>query len=167
MLIYHPAEDSNHCAYRIIRLLSKISTGTIPQATLMICDFYSLFPGHLKNISGWPRANSKSWKTIHGIPDEYEDVLNVRRIFFRLKDIQLAAISYLCAKEVISVSSSIDKQVGLNERAVPEHIWETLDHDEYYKSNWFSLLATDLAKMNLYGKSGLKSKSGLMEFLYD
>lgn len=167
MLIYHPAEDSVHCCYRIIRLLNGIASESIPLATLMICDFYSLFPGQLKNIEGWPRANSAAWKSLKEMPNEYEEMLNVKRIFFQLKSVQLAAISHLHAKEILIISATSDKQIHLNKDAVPTKIKEMLETDDYIRSAWFKLITQELSKISLYGKRGLKSKTGLMEFVYD
>lgn len=167
MLIYHPVEDSNHCTYRIIRLLFHISIQSIPQSTLMICDFYALFPGQLKNIKGWPRANSKSYKTVQQIPDEYEQIVNSRRIFYQLKDIQLAALSYLHAKEVITLLPGVDRKIQLNKDSVPQSIVTMIQNDEYCETDWFRLITNELPKIDLYGKSGLKGKTGLMEYVYD
>ena len=83
MLLYHPIEDSTHCCYRLIRLLYVIDK-SIPITSLMICDFYSLFPGQLKKISGWPKKKSDADKIVQGIPNEYEEILNPKRVFFQL-----------------------------------------------------------------------------------
>lgn len=167
MLIYHPIEDSNHCCYRLIRLLDAISAESVPLHTLMICDFYSLFPGQLKNIIGWPRANSASWRTIQSIPDEYEEMLNQKRVFFKLNSIQNSAIAHLHSKEIISFSSPLDGNIALNRHTVPSGIRERLTIDPVNQSNWFALITKELTKIELYGKMGLKSKTGLMEFVYD
>lgn len=166
MLLYHPVEDSNHCCYRLIRLLKAFSEPT-PMVTLMICDFYSLFPGQLKYIAGWPRRNSQAWKILQSIPNEYEEMLNPKRVFFQLNRVQAAAFSHLQAIGVIEFSKTGEQQVTLNHDAMPVGLLDSLRGDVFYSTGWFEIITADLCKIGVSGKNGLKSKTGLMEYLYD
>ena len=167
MLLCHPVDDSNHCCYRLIRLLNAFKEQSVPMTTLMICDFYSLFPGQLKYINGWPRLNSASWEKLHAMPDEYEEMLNPKRVFFQLNNVQTAAISHLHAKRLIELSSTSESLVTLLRDSMPLKLCETLENDVSCSTDWFSLITTDLCKIGIFGKNGLKRKTGLMEFLYD
>ena len=166
MLIYHPAVDHHHCCYRLIRLLNTIGK-PLSEQTLMLCDFFSLFPGQMKHIQAWPRANSKSARTIKSIPDEFEELLNTKRVFFQLKDVQKAAISNLFAKDLLRTDSNNPNAYSLNTENVPNEIKEAINRDWFITSDPYRLITNDLSKFELFGKNGLKSKSGLMEFLYD
>lgn len=167
MLLYHPVEDSNHCCYRIIRLLIAVEGFSLPMVALLISDFYSLFPGQLKYISGWPRLNSTSWKKLHALPNEYEEMLNPQRVFFQLNSVQAAAISHLHAKGLVVISSGGERAVTLIRDAMPLELSRALERDLSRSSDWFDLIATDLCRVEVSGKNGLKRKTGLMEFVYD
>lgn len=166
MLIYHPAGDYHHCCYRFIRLLSTVGISMSDQ-TLMLCDFFSLFPGQMKYIQGWPRANSNAAKVIKSLPDEFEELLNAKRVFFQLKQVQQVAISYLCAKGLLRTESKSPMTYSLIDSEVPAGIRDVIKSDVFTKTEQYRLITQSLCKLELTGKSGLKSKTGLMEFLYD
>jgi len=166
MLIYHPVGDFHHCCYRLIRLLSSVAT-PLPEQTLMLGDFFSLFPGQLKCIQGWPRANSKAYKIVKSIPDEFEELLNTKRVFFQLKEIQVAAISNLCAKGIFQVTSKVPNTYLLLGDNVPDGIKEKVESDAFATSEPYRLIVQDLCKLDLLGKNGLKKKTGLLESMYD
>jgi hypothetical protein len=167
MLLYHPVEDSNHCCYRLIRLLYSADEAYVSLINLFICDFYSLFPGRLKNIQRWPRAKSAAWRELRSIGDEYEEMLNPQRVFFQLNALQVAAISHLHSQGVIGFKTSSDHEVSLNIESLPAEFLKTLDEDGARSTAWFVLVAHELLKMEPLGANGLKSRTGLMEYVYD
>lgn len=167
MLLYHPVEDSNHCCYRLIRLLYSADEFSMPLTSLLICDFYTLFPGQLKSIDGWPRKRSAAFKLVQAIPDEYEEMLNPKRVFFQLSNIQTAALSHLEAKGIIERDIRIPPRVKLNVQALPSKFVRRLELDPIVSEAWFKLVSEELSKLSIAGKNGLKSKTGLMEFVYD
>jgi hypothetical protein len=133
----------------------------------MICDFYALFPGQLKFIYNWPRRNSNAWNLLKAIPDEYEEMLNPKRVFFQLNKVQNAAISHLHSKGILTYSNETEKDICLNKASIPSDIVNLLNSDETRKEDWFNIISSDLCKIELNGTNGLKSKTGLMEFVYD
>jgi hypothetical protein len=167
MLLYHPVDDSNHCCYRLIRLLYSAVELSMPLTSLLICDFYTLFPGQLKRIEGWPRKRSAAYTLLREIPDEYEEMLNPKRVFFQLNNIQSAAISHLEAKGIIQNDILNDSLVTLNVLSLPADLIEKLELDPIFSEEWFSLISHGLSRLPIAGKNGLKSKTGLMEFVYD
>ena len=167
MLLYHPVDDSNHCSYRLLRLLYSADELSMPLTSLLICDFYTLFPGQLKRIEGWPRKRSAAYNLIHAIPEEYEEMLNPKRVFFQLNNIQTAAVSYLEAKGIIEHDVLAHAQVKLRTEALPSDFIARLESDPIRGETWFSLVSRELSKLPIAGKNGLKSKTGLMEFVYD
>lgn len=167
MLLYHPVDDSNHCSYRLIRLLYSSGDLSMPLTSLLICDFYTLFPGQLKRIDGWPRKRSAAYKLVQAIPEEYEEMLNPKRVFFQLNNIQTAAMSHLEAKGIIEHDVSTAAPIKLKIEALPAEFMVKLESDPIRAEAWFSLISRDLSRLPVAGKNGLKSKTGLMEFVYD
>ena len=139
----------------------------MPLTSLLICDFYTLFPSQLKRIDGWPRKRSAAYKMIQAIPEEYEEMLNPKRVFFQLNNIQTAAMSYLKAKGIIEHDILTHAQIKLSTEALPPEFIEKLKADPTRVEAWFSLVSRELSKLPISGKNGLKSKTGLMEFVYD
>jgi len=64
MLLYHPAFDTYHSAFRLLLLLWNSGGQDVPFARLRILDFYVLFPAELENMI-FPQSiigQKKKWK---------------------------------------------------------------------------------------------------------
>lgn len=166
MIIYHPFKDAHHCMYRFISLLFEQDDG-ISKNMLCLADFYYLFPSQMKRINSWPRKNSKDFKLISSFPDQYETIINPKRIYFELREIQHNTIAHLLSKGIISRDSNSAQIIKLNKRSIPEELLDYLMNDEFRETEIFNIIATKLIQVPLNGKNGIKDKSGLMEFLYD
>lgn len=167
MLMYHPAFDANHCAYRIVSILSATGDTTISWPLMRILDFYYLFPGQLKKIQPWPREISKYKNHISKIPDQFEDLTNPARTFYDLQIFQKAATLELIAKGFLS-KPEFDKGVmQLEIQSLPPGYIALLETDEFLKSEAFTVITKGLPNAPFYGMNGLKKRTGLMEFIYD
>ena len=164
MILYHPFSDAHHCIYRLLSILNAIET-PISQKRLQIMDFYYLFPSQLKKINKWPRRGSRLSLFVNDIPDQYENILNNKRIFFELKDIQDNTIKHLLSKDLIIVDSK--EMLIINEKNVPEVFFNIIGDDSFIKSRVFEVITKELIKIKFNGENGLKDKSGLLEFTYD
>ncbi|GAB3535090.1 ABC-three component system middle component 5 [Photobacterium alginatilyticum] len=164
MIIYHPYKDANHCAYRIISILVGCST-PVNINYLHIADFYHLFPCQLKSIDRWPRKGSNNHRIINKIEDAYERLENPRRMFFELKTIRRNVIINLLSRNLVEYTR--DNLIKLKQNNLPQDIVNLLDKDQFRKSAEFKLITENMRSLKLYGESGLKSKSGLMEYRYD
>lgn len=167
MLMYHPAFDANHCLYRIVSILRATDDQQISWPLLRILDFYYLFPSQLKNIKPWPSEIRKLKAQVMKIPDQFEDLTNPTRTFFELESFQKTATLELIAKGVLSKSSFDKGIIELEPDSLPSAYTALLDTDDFLKSDAFEVITKGLPKTNLNGSSGLKSRSGLMEYVYD
>lgn len=167
MLMYHPAFDANHCLYRIVSILHATEDVPISWSLLRMLDFYYLFPSQLKNIKPWPREIQKLKAQAMKIPDQFEDLTNPARTFFELQPFQKTAMLELIAKGVLS-KSSFDKGImELEPDSLPSAYTALLDTDDFLKSDVFKVITKGLPSAEFNGSSGLKSRSGLMEYVYD
>ncbi|EOC1766442.1 ABC-three component system middle component 5 [Vibrio fluvialis] len=166
MIIYHPYKDANHCTYRIISILHKCQK-PVNINYLHLADFYHLFPSQLKNIDKWPRKNTRLYKHIHNLDDTYESFDNPKRVFYELKNIRRNVLINLLSKKIITYLDSNKNLIKLNIELLPESILDTLNKDSFRKSLEFKAITDDMESLTLYGESGLKAKSGLMEYRYD
>ena len=167
MLIYHPAFDANHAMYRIVSILNAASNTSISWPLLRIMDFYYLFPGQLKNIKPWPRAMQKFKSHAAKIPDQFEDLTNPARTFFELQLFQKTATLELIAKGILSKSSFKNDLMVLELSSLPSTYIDLVEADDFLKSDAFKIITKELPAIKFNGPNGLKSRSGLMEYVYD
>lgn len=166
MILYHPAKDINHCIYRLINLLISIES-SIELDKLRVLDFYYLFPFLIKEIKPWPSDIKELKSDALKIPNAFEKISNKKRIFFDLSEIQKNAITTLLAKNLIQFVNESTKTISINYEAVPHDFFEISQFDEFLKSHTFSIITKGLTKTLWNGKSGLKYRSGLLEYKYD
>jgi hypothetical protein len=166
MLTYHPSYDVNHCAYRLLLLLENIPSKKINWNKLKIIDFYVLFPSLLKQLS-LPNEYRGVKKYLKEIPDTYEFITNPTRLMFELNNIQIAGLSSLIAKSLISKEDFIDDLISRTQTLLPTKLYDKILDDKIVKTGWFIFLTNEFHKIDFYGPKGLKFRTGLMEFKYD
>lgn len=167
MLMYHPAFDANHCLYRIVSILHATGDVPISWSLLRMLDFYYLFPSQLKNIKPWPSEIRNMKAQVMKIPDQFEDLSNPARTFFELEIFQKTATFELIAKGVLS-KSSFDKGImELEPDSLPSAYTALLDIDDFLNSDAFEVITKGLPTTKFNGLNGLKSRTGLMEHVYD
>ena len=166
MIIYHPAGDINHCAFRFITLLSDIKEHEINWETMQILDFYYVFP-HLLSDIRLPRNSIATKKMLKKIPEPYESLQNPRRLMFNLKALHNEAARALVAKGIIDKDSYLRNIIRLYAERVPETLNNQIVKNEKRKTQWYQLLVEVLAKYPIKGKDGLKDRTQLLEFRYD
>lgn len=167
VLMYHPAFDANHCLYRIVSILNATGDAPISWSLLRMLDFYYLFPSQLKNIKPWPREMQKFKSHAAKIPDQFEDLANPVRTFFELQPFQKTATLELIAKGLLSKSSFENDFMVLESSSLPPTYIDLLETDDFLKSDTFKIITEGLPKAAFSGVNGLKSRSGLMEYVYD
>ncbi len=166
MIVYHPAFDFYHGAYRMLLLLERMKQNSIEVEALRIWDFYFVFPGEVKNIS-FPADLAKLRRVFKSEPNPYEDIVNAPRIFDRMRTFQLAALRYLSAHGFIDTSELQANKVKRTSKPVPESISQRMTDLPIGQDNVVKLLIGPLGDVQLMGKRGLKDRSGLLEHRYD
>lgn len=167
MLIYHPVHDINHCIYRMLRFLEVSSHSSLGWEQLRLLDFYSLFPHLLKNITPFPRELGAYKKIISRIPDAYESIPNDKRVFHEMMPIQNTALHNLIARDMIDSERYTEQIIERSENQLPDKLIEKISNDPFVNEEWYLFLVNELPLVNFDGKTGLKSRSDLMEYRYD
>jgi len=83
MLLYHPAFDTYHSAFRLLLLMWNSGDRETHYARLRILDFYLLFPAELESMS-FPRnmiREKSRWKKLRS---RYNQITDPRRVFDEL-----------------------------------------------------------------------------------
>lgn len=162
MIIYHPAYDVHHCAYRLLNLLCSVEHEEISRDTLRIMDFYYVYPVLLKLVK-LPRPLLKYSDGINAVAESFEIIPRPAALFYELSRLQDSALRSLDQRSLVSLRLS---GVKLNKTRVPQQLIEIFESDEFSKSSVFEALTTAFPKLRMDGKDGFKERSGLMEFRY-
>lgn len=165
-MLYHPFKDANHCTYRILCILLN-AKDVLSVNHLRVVDFYYLFPHFLTNINPWPADISELKKFTKDIPEPYEHTPNRNKLFYELEILQNQSIMQLASKGIVSVEKLGERKVVLNKEKVPAELILLINNDDFIKSDTFKVLINGIAKTKWFGPSGLKKRSGLMEYKYD
>lgn len=167
MLIYHPIHDVNHCVYRILLILESSQHSVFDLDLFRLIDFYLIFPHLLKEIKPFPSSLASFKKVIKCIPEPYELISNVKRTKYDLEAIQTTAIQNLMAKNIVAIDAYKRKSLMRTEAPLPDSIYEKIMGSDIVKEEWFRMLVNEFPTVIFLGKTGLKARSGLMEFRYD
>lgn len=161
-MIYHPALDPHHAAYRILSVLRFAPESSYERDAIRILDFYATFPELIyqiripRNQTSWrakfPRAKNHYWFT--GDP---------RDVFRRMQPIQEAALQVLdVAGFIDSAEFAVDRVrlsgLGIGGDLAPS---TTLSDD------LLAFLTGILGTVRLSGVGGLKHRTQLLEYRYD
>ncbi len=167
MLMYHPVLDTNHCIYRMLLIFEQIESQEIDVDMYRIIDYYLLFPSALKKLKHLPRNLTKYNKVINKIPLPYEAMQNEKRVMHELEKIQKVAMRYLVAKKYLDMGLYRNSHLKRTKIEIPEKLAKLLLSDNIVDEVWFKLVITELPRITLGGSSGLKKRSGLLEYKYD
>lgn len=166
MIIYHPATDAYHCAYRILQLIELLPDKTCEKDILRILDFYLLFPSLLHKVK-LPRSASGFRKMVLASQDAYEVIEDPHKVFMQLETFQDAAIRCLASCELISVADLRNNIIKRTDNEIPKDLKDAIDKSNSDNKNILSLLTGPLFDIDFYGNQGLKARTSLMEFRYD
>ncbi|WP_369809354.1 ABC-three component system middle component 5 [Paraglaciecola sp. MB-3u-78] len=134
---------------------------------IRVLDFYYSFPHLLKKISPWPNDIKAYKKYVVNIPGAYEKISNQRRLFFEMNEIHKEAVGILCAKGILNKELFENGTIALDKDNLPVGVADLVIHDTFVKSDVFKVITEGLLSSKWGGKSGLKEKTGLLEYKYD
>ncbi|MDM2925961.1 hypothetical protein OGX91_17460 [Citrobacter sp. Cpa228] len=115
-----------------------------------------LFPSLLKSIKPFPNQLRKYKKSIQLIKEPYEDIKNPNRIFLELRRIQSIAFHHLLSKQLIDMKSFDIGKIKRTKNDLPDSLLVSMEQVEYKKTEWFTLISSELKKIEFYGVNGLK-----------
>lgn len=167
MLIYHPVYDLNHSLFRALMILEISEHKEISLDLFRIIDFYTIFPHLIKEIRPFPNELRAYRKVLNEIPDSYERIGNIKRIMFELEGVQTTALQNLLAKDLIDYQAFKSKLISRTGIALSENLNQSIKESNTAQEEWFLMLVNEFCGLKLKGSSGLKSRSGLMEYRYD
>ena len=170
-MIYNQAFDLYHCIFRISQFLGRFESGDIIEVDkLRIWDFYLLFPDKIHNIrlkKNESDINKLRKLYIKRVDNPYEDILEDRKIFAKIKPYQLSALNCLASYGILNKELLIKHHVSIENKELLNKYLAQLEELSPKEKNIISLMTTHFYKISLYGKDGLKDRTNLMESKYD
>lgn len=168
-LTYNEAFDPYHASFRIMRLntICKFETA-IPFDAIRILDFFLLFPFRMQRMSF--KSNHRSFRRISKVFEQdkpYGVLPDDQIIFTRMEPFQRAAVSTLAMKGIVSTSFWAEGSLKFPTDSVPHAIAERCVSLNAAHKEFVAALRSLSSDYELYGKGGLKDRSGLLEFRYD
>jgi hypothetical protein len=171
MIIYHQAFDLYHTVYRMIQLLSYFKRGEYVEVErLRIWDYYLLFPNTLKEIR-LKRSEKEIKDIIKNLIEKednpYEEILDNRKMFEKIKPYQMTAIKSLASYGLINKDYLTSNRISTISSDKFKNYSDKLDKLEAREINAIKLLTSHFYQVSLYGEYGLKDRSKLLESKYD
>lgn len=166
MLIYHPAFDIYNGVFRLLQLINSMKQTQVEVDRLRIWDFYLTFPNEARKIS-FPTTLSEL-KKIFKLKEEnpYEDLIDSRKIIERMKPYQMAALKCIASYGLIDAKMLSKNIVLRTEKELPKDLLQKFSETTIEKENIIKLVL-GFEELPLFGKMGLKHRTGLIEFRYD
>lgn len=165
MLVYNQAYDLYHTMFRILQIMEK-AEADLEIDKLRILDFYMAFPVELLEIKSFV-GFKKYEKHLREQANNYERIIDRRRIFFKMEHIQLAAMKALISYGLLDADEFKNGNIKRTDIPISADLQERIDLVNEHNNNIVSLITGPLAGMNLYGHLGLKVRTNLLEFRYD
>ena len=166
MLTYHPIHDPSHCIFRILCVMHDMKNKKIAIDLARILDFYLVFPHELKSLS-LPRDLHETKRAFKTIRDPYENLPTSSRLMYELSSIQDQALKALMAKGLIEQSEMASGYISVRKKILPSEIGALIQQSSFRTTEWYHALVGVISEIPLKGKSGLKDRSGLLEYRYD
>jgi hypothetical protein len=170
-LSYSAAYDPYHTVFRFLVLLSVADDGSITRETLRVCDFYMCFPWFLDEFSA-PRTlvgfAARRNAIVRRYPKTPYDVVPDKTVLFdRMEAFQALAWETLIAKGLIHPSDASAGIARLVSDKVPHGLLESIQAYSSKNKELITLLSKEIPLIKYYGDTGIKQRSGLMEYRYD
>ncbi len=171
MIIYHQAFDLYHTVYRMIQLLGYFRRGDyIEVERLRIWDYYLLFPNKLSKIK-LKREEKDIKELINSLilraSNPYEEVMDDRKMFEKIKPYQMTAIKSLASYGIVNKDYLATNRITKISHEILKNYMTKLEKLSKQEENTVKLLTSHFYQMSLYGVYGLKDRSKLLESKYD
>ncbi|HDG1715311.1 TPA: hypothetical protein PFE75_000298 [Vibrio cholerae] len=165
MIIYHPRNDLYHCMFRFISIASMQDLEDFDSVRLRIYDLFYLFPHLVKDIE-FPRTKgiAELKRSFGSINQPYEALPDKKRLFSEMGDYHIQALQILKAKGIFEEENG---NLRISEGFYSPSIQKLINDNSNESTELFCKLFQTLNAIEVVGESGLKKRTGLMEYRYD
>lgn len=168
-ITFQAAFDPFHASFRLLRLLD-ITKGlgelTIDQGRIL--DFYLLFPfrmEEIKLVAGHRKYKRIASDFMHLKP--YGELPSSFVLFSRMQSIQVAALDTLADNGYLVDDKYTQKIIKSTGRIVSPEIAARIHELNSEQSALVDFIRVLFSEYPIYGREGLKARTGLLEYRYD
>lgn len=132
---------------------------------LRIYDLFYLFPHLVKDIE-FPRAKGIAAlkRNFNSINPPYETLPDKKRLFSEMGDYHIQALQMLKAKDIFK---EVNGKLLISDGFYSSSIQRLINNNSNESTEIFCNLFNTLNAIEVMGESGLKKRTGLMEYRYD
>jgi hypothetical protein len=171
MIVYHPAFDLYHSVYRLLQFLTHFDRKEYVEVDrLRIWDYYLLFPNQMQGIKlKREEADVKRLINFYIYKKEnpYEEVLDSRKLFEKIRPYQLTAIKCLASHGIIDKSALSENRVTIISKQTIEKYTDKFEPLSPQERNVINLMTSHFYYISMFGPMGLKARTKLLESRYD
>jgi hypothetical protein len=155
----------------MINILGSLREGeSLEIDRLRIWDFYVLFPDKIYDLG--LKQNEKEIRdfrrsVIVKSKNPYNQVYDSKKIFNRMRQVQLMAFNCLASYGIINKEDLKANRITLEDENILAKYIENVTPLNFEESNVIRFLVKYFKKMSMFGTDGLKSRSKLLESKYD
>lgn len=164
MLIYHPAFDAYHCAFRMLAITGE--NRVLEYSRLRILDFFLCFPAEVASVQ-LPQEFVEYKKLARDAFNQYRGPVSAAKTFRELEPIQAAAARLLALTGIFSIVELENGKIVRTGQVLPESVQFGLSDESSFPTPLERFVLTKMASIPLGGFGGLKQRTGLMEYRYD
>ena len=166
MLVYNPAFDPYHSAFRIMRILEKSEGKILKIEFVRILDFYLTFPALASKIR--LRIMDRRWKKhFLQFDNPYHFTGTPKMVLQQMEPFQRTALCGLVARGIINKDEFIKGNIAWGKVTLPKELKELIKEANEREHDVIDFLVGTLLEFDLYGCDGIKARTGLLEFKYD
>jgi cell fate (sporulation/competence/biofilm development) regulator YmcA (YheA/YmcA/DUF963 family) len=137
----------------------------MPFTRLRILDFFLLFPAELESMS-FPRELLREKTKYKRLGNRYNRITDPRRVFDEIASFQISGVHILLSTGLIHQSTE-SEVAKLRPEVLPEPLVNELRSSTAAQSDLLKLLTGHFKSIELFGRDGLKARTGLFEYRYD
>ena len=165
MLVYHPALDPHHAAFRTLLLVHSFS-GNMEKDQFRILDFYLVFPSLLRLVR-LPPKYVRQRNTVSGRRNPYAASGEPTGLFRNIAPMQEQGLRLLLGRGLLDRDLYVKGALSSVQHAAPERVLQLIRRRQQEKRELLEFLTGILGSLPFYGNNGLKDRTGLMEHRYD
>lgn len=171
MITYNPAFDLYHTIFRMANILQRLDEDEKMEVDkVRIWDYYILFPSKVYDIT-IKRSEEEIRKIrstyVRRTRNPYEYRGDNRKLFEWIKPVQLSALGCLVSCGILGKDDFEAGRVSVTSREKLDNFIAQTGGFSLGDKNVLAFLSYFSHHMSLTGISGLKARTGLLEFKYD
>lgn len=164
MLIYHPAFDPHHCAFRLLSLTDVRRELEFVRARIL--DFYLCFPAEVASVQV-PQSFIEIKRAARAIKNPYRGPVSSLRTFREMEAIQSVAARLIASAGLFDAESLETGWIRRTDQEPPPELANSLRMYLNGLEDVQKYIASSMVDIPLLGVGGLKQRTGLLEYRYD